>query len=57
MGLGGWFIQLRMVKGISSFCAASIEYQPPDLLGWGASDHPDRAYSTEDYLQGDLGIH
>jgi haloalkane dehalogenase len=23
----------------------------PDLLGWGASDHPDRAYSTEDYLQ------
>jgi haloalkane dehalogenase len=23
----------------------------PDLLGWGASDHPERPYTTEDYLQ------
>ncbi len=23
----------------------------PDLLGWGASDHPERTYRVEDYLQ------
>jgi len=32
--------------------AFASEYQviAPDLLGWGASDHPERNYTVEDYL-------
>jgi pimeloyl-ACP methyl ester carboxylesterase len=35
---------------VYAFLSAAYTVVAPDLIGWGASDHPQRQYSTQDYL-------
>jgi pimeloyl-ACP methyl ester carboxylesterase len=49
-GFGGGSSSYEWSKVYPAF-VQQYRISAPDLLGWGASDHPDRAYSTDDYLQ------
>jgi haloalkane dehalogenase len=49
-GFGGGSSSYEWSKVYPAFVT---DYQifAPDLLGWGASDHPDRMYALDDYLE------
>ncbi|MFK8185001.1 MAG: alpha/beta fold hydrolase [Phormidesmis sp.] len=36
---------------VYAFLAATHHVVAPDLMGWGNSDHPERRYTTQDYLE------
>lgn len=49
-GLGGGSSSYEWSKTYPAF-VHHYRVFAPDLIGWGASDHPDRSYSVDDYLQ------
>jgi pimeloyl-ACP methyl ester carboxylesterase len=49
-GFGGGSSSYEWSKVYPAF-VTDYRVLAPDLIGWGASDHPDRTYTTEDYLQ------
>lgn len=49
-GFGGGSSAYEWSKVYPAF-ASEYEVIAPDLLGWGRSDHPERNYTPEDYLQ------
>ena len=48
-GLGGGSSAYEWSKVYPAF-AADYRVLAPDLIGWGASDHPERNYGVDDYL-------
>jgi pimeloyl-ACP methyl ester carboxylesterase len=48
-GFGGGSSAYEWSKVFPAF-AADYRVLAPDLIGWGASDHPERSYQIEDYL-------
>jgi haloalkane dehalogenase len=48
-GLGGGSSAYEWSKVYPAF-AADYRVLAPDLVGWGASDHPERNYGVDDYL-------
>jgi pimeloyl-ACP methyl ester carboxylesterase len=48
-GFGGGSSSYEWSKVYPAF-AADYRILAPDLIGWGASDHPDRPYTTTDYV-------
>ena len=48
-GFGGGSSAYEWSKVYPAF-AADYQVMAPDLIGWGRSDHPDRSYKAEDYI-------
>lgn len=49
-GFGGGSSSYEWSQVYPAFAADFVPLAP-DLIGWGNSDHPDRVYAVEDYLQ------